>query len=504
MTNSQIFFYFCLSFILGIAIDSYFSISWSILFTFLILGLFFFSFFLIQKKVAVFGLCFILFTIGIWHHQTFEWKIRNSPLKKIAEREETIILTGRIVKEPEIKERSLKLTLRTESIKLTGNSSLSIEGKILITTNRFPEYEYGDKIKVKGRLQNPPVFEDFNYRDYLANQGIVAVMYWPEIELVGKRERRSLVSEIYAQILFFKNKLRKVIDQNLSPPQSLILAAILLGDKRKMPQELKEKLNFAGVRHITAISGMHITILGLLILEIFLGLKLWRNQALYLSLIFLFLFIVMIGAPSSAVRAGIMGGFLLIAQSLGRVSSSIRGIVLAGTLILALNPLLLKSDIGFQLSFLATLGVIYLTPIFQAWFKKIPDNLFGFIKLKNIIAMTLSAQTFTFPLLIYNFGRFSLVAPLTNLFIVPFLPLLIITGFLFILLSFLWQPLTLIFLSPCWLILTYIIKIINFFWQNPWSVVWVEISWFWLLIFYFILGAIIYYLKQKERFKFLG
>ena len=114
-------------------------------------------------------------------------------------------------------------------------------------------------------------------------------------------------------------------------------------------------------------------------------------------------FIIMTGFQSSAVRAGIMGGLFLLGQYLGRMSVSSRSIVIAAALMLAHNPLLLKLDVGFQLFFLAMIGIIYLMPVFQDWFRKIP----AMFQLRNILAMTLSAQIFTLPILIYNFGYLS-------------------------------------------------------------------------------------------------
>ncbi len=499
MTKSRIFFYFCLSFILGIAISSFFIVSWPALLTFLILGLSLFSFFLVNKKLAILGVCLVLLALGIWQHQQAELQIKNSELRGFSDKKESIVLIGIVSKEPDIRETNVKLTVEVEQIKLSESYFQHIVNeKALVTTSRFPEYEYGDKLKIKGKLRTPPVFDNFNYQDFLTKQGIYSVVYWPEIELLNQKNYRGPTSLIYAEILGFKNKLREVISQNLSPPQSVMLGAIIFGDQRGMSQEFREKLGLAGVRHITAVSGMHITILFPILLQIFLGLGLWRQPALYLSLVFLILFIIMIGAPASAVRAGIMGGLLIIANSLGRLSQSDRTVVFAAAGILAFNPLLLKSDIGFQLSFLAVLGIIYLMPIFQNWLKGLPDNFLGFLKMRSIVSMTFAAQIFTLPILIYNFGHFSLVAPLSNILIVPLLPLLMIVGFLFVLLGVFWLPLGWILSLPVWLLLTYIIAIVNFFSERAWSVIVFQISWLWLLVSYLILACLAWRLNKKR------
>ena len=314
---------------------------------------------------------------------------------------------------------------------------------------------------------------------------------------------------IYAEILSFKDKLRNVIYQNLSPPQSSILAAMILGDKRQISDEWKEKLNFAGVRHLTAISGMHVAILTVILMSFLSGLGFWRQQAFYSTVILITLFIIMTGLQPSAIRAAVMGGIFLFARYLGRKNYSFRAIVFAAVLMLAYNPLLLRMDVGFQLSFLAMLGIIYLLPVFQqllykiSYFFKSKKNKFVSFAvadnwgMKNVLAMTLSAQVFTLPILIYNFGYFSTVAPLTNLIIVPLLPFIMGLGLIFVLLGAIWSFLGWIFSWPVWLLLTYLVKTVDWLSSFSFSAYMIEISWAWLLISYLILILIIWRLNKK-------
>lgn len=433
MAASRIFLFFCLSFVFGVAASSFLTISQILLLGFLILGIFLVSVFWQRKKLVVVGFCLLFLALGVWRHQAVISETIH-PLEK----ETTFIAT--VIQEPDVREDNAKLTLREAEPR-------SIQGKILVTVNRYPEYQYGDKLKITGKLQIPQEFPDFNYQDYLAKDGIYSVMYYPKVELVAANQGNF----IYAKILQLKDRLREPIEQNLSPPQSSILAALLLGDKRKMSADLKEDLNQAGVRHITAISGMHVMILMGILMYLGLGLGLSRSRSFYFTLLLLGLFIVMIGLPSSAVRAGIMGGFFLLAQKLGRPQAGVRAVVFAAVGMLAFNPLLLKSDVGFQLSFLAVMGIIYLTPFLQRFLKF------------RVLAMTLAAQIFTLPILIYNFGYFSKVAVLTNVLIVPLLAYLMGLGFIFILAGLIFQPLGWLLSWPIWLLLTYITKIVEFF-----------------------------------------
>jgi len=196
-----------------------------------------------------------------------------------------------------------------------------------------------------------------------------------------------------------------------------------------------------------------------------LALGLWRKQAFYLSIFLIALYVLMIGTPASAVRAGIMGGILLTSQYLGRLSSAVRAVVFAATIMLFFNPLLLKLDVGFQLSFLAVLGIIYLQPRFLEWFKRIPDP--KNLPLKTTLATTLSAQIFALPVLIYNFGYVPLVSPLANILIVPFLAPVTILIFVFGITSMIFWPLGYVLSWPTWLFLTYLTSIIDVFSKFP-------------------------------------
>lgn len=491
----------------GIFISSFLSIFRPVLLAILILGILLISVFWPfgrlgagdnYKKITIAGFCLLFLALGVWRHQNAELRIKNNELRRFNDPNEIVTLTGVVAAEPDIREKTQKLIIKIENINnLYQNTSCRLKGKVLVTFWKYPTYRYGDKLKITGKLETPTEeFNGFNYKDYLKKDGIYSVMSWPEIELIEKNQG----SFAYAKILQFKEKLRESIYENLSPPQSSILGAMILGDKRKLSENLKEKLNIAGVRHITAISGLHVTILSAILMTILLGLGFWRQQAFYLSIVLITLFIVMTGLQSSAIRAGIMGSLFLLAQYLGRMSVSSRVIVFAAVLMLAQNPLLLKLDVGFQLSFLAVIGIIYLMPIFQYWVKKFPNPL----QFKNILAMTLSAQVFTLPILIYNFGYFSLVAPLTNVLIVPFLPLVMLSGFIFSLAGTVSQFLGWILSWPVWELLSYLTKIIDWFSGLPLAVLTIEnLHWVWLVATYLILALITWRLQESKKLKFL-
>jgi len=256
MTLSKIVLYICLSFIGGIFISSFFSVPFFIIGELFVLGIFYSLLFFKKKPILAFGLCLIFLSFGILRYQTVLNNFETQEIKDFINFSEQTEFVGKVIKEPDIRQDNINLLINVEKI-IINKIDISMSGNILVTANRYPEYQYGDKLNIRGLLKEPHVFEDFNYKDYLRKDNISAVIYYPDISVI---EDNSLSFNFYKKILGFKNKLRKTIRQNLSPPQSSILSAVILGDKKNISDEWKEKLNKTGVRHITAVSGMHIPV----------------------------------------------------------------------------------------------------------------------------------------------------------------------------------------------------------------------------------------------------
>jgi competence protein ComEC len=312
-------------------------------------------------------------------------------------------------------------------------------------------------------------------------------MDFPEIEKTGE----NFGNPIKKFSIFLKKKIEEAIKQNLPYLHSALLKSLLFGEEEEIPFEWKEKLNQTGTRHIAAVSGMNITIISSLILSFLLFLGLWRHHAFYLSIFLISFYVLMIGAPSSAIRAAIMGILYLTAQYFGRLSSGERPVIFAATLMLFFNPLLLRYDVGFQLSFLAILGIVYFYQFFFEKFKKFPNLI------KESLASTLSAQIFTFPILIYNFGQISLISPLSNVLILPILPVITILGFIFSFFGIICEPIGYLLSFPCWFLLSYLLKVVDFCSKIPHSFLTLKVNFLFLLISYSILIPLALYLNKK-------
>jgi competence protein ComEC len=393
------------------------------------------------------------------------------------------IFVGKIIKEPIIKSSNIQYTINTDV------------GKILITTSNYPKYDYGDVLKADGKLQLPVVFEDFNYRQYLAKDKIYYVMYYPKIELLAENQG----NKIFSAILKFKNKITEKIETIMPFPEVSILEGIILGNKQIFSEKIKNNLSITGTSHITAVSGMNIVIVSNIVMVFLIGLGFWRKQAFWITVVIIILFVFMIGVPASAVRAGIMGIIFLYAQKVGRLSNITRIMIFAGAVMLIFNPLLLRYDIGFQLSFLAVSGLVYIKPIFDKLLEKITkkEQINAFLQ---IITTTIAAQVSVLGVLIYNFGKISLVSPITNILIVPLITLLTIIGIIFVGGSAVSVFIGKILLWPAYLGSAYVLRIIDWFAKIPWASKQItNVHWLWILGYYILLVGIIALYNQYHH-----
>jgi competence protein ComEC len=299
--------------------------------------------------------------------------------------------------------------------------------------------------------------------------------------------------------LNFKEKIQTMINKNIPYPESSLLSALILGNKENLDFELKENLSKTGLSHLVAISGFHLAIFSIYLSQYLIKIGFWRKTANILTIILSWLYIFLVGLPASAVRAGIMITIFLLAQELGRLAIGERVILYTALIMLLINPLLLRFDIGFQLSFLAVLGIIYYKDFFEKKLNQI--KILEKIKINEILATTLSAQVFIFPLLIFYFKNFPLLFIFTNILTLPIFPILMFSGIFFLILSLILPFFSLIFAFPTIVFLKYFLFIVNFFSKIKFSSIKIELNPLFLLPTYLFLLLITVYLRKKLEFE---
>ncbi len=395
-------FYSVLSFLSGLAIYPFFP---GLYFLPPLLFLIFFD--------RRFFLLVAFFLFGLFHHHLMTFDQFVLPLYE----GEEVALRGRVVEE----DRDVVSVDRFQGENLSEKVLVHPEG----------ELHYGQKIKVVGRVLTP----DDRFVDYMAKDRISVNLAEPEIEVI--EEPRGPLGFLYSS----RRRLISRIKRGLPRPQSAVLKAVLLGDRSGISDRLQDKFSGLGIAHLLAVSGTHIVVMAGISVSLFSFLKVKRKR--FFSLLFLSLFILMVGAPPSAIRAGIMGSLFIIAGKFDREVNSTRSLLYVGTAMLVFNPRLLWNDIGFQLSFSATAGIIlfsgkfidFLTPVdipfsfFDRFRNCISELIFRLpVFVVRTLSVTLSAQVFVLPLAFFHFGNIPLFAPISNLLAAPLFPVVMIVG----------------------------------------------------------------------------
>ncbi len=371
-----------------------------------------------------------------------------------------------ISRPPRVEDAKTKLV--AEAIELqTESTRLPVTGQVLITTSLYPRFDYGDEIQVEGYLQEPPMLNDFSYRDYLARQGVFSLMYYPKISLLSHGRGSALVSALAA----IRKHSLTTIGHLLPDPQAALLSGVLLGEYHALPQRLMESFNATGTSHIIVISGFNITLLATVLVRLF-NQWLSRRPAVLCSMAGVAFYTLLVGADPAVSRAALMGGAVLLAVLVGRVAHTLTSLALAVLLMTVWNPLVLW-DISFQLSVGATLGLIlFASPIYTRVHRMIssaglPQTALSIAR--DALIATFAAQVFTLPLILYHFQRLSLIMPLANILVVPVQPLVMASGALSLLAGLIWLPAGQIVSWMAWFFLTYTIRLIELLASFPFA-----------------------------------
>lgn len=512
MSKSKIFLFFCLSFILGVGIAPYFSFS-AFLRIFLILAAVIFIFvFWKNQKIIVFLLCFIFFIFGAWRYDLMENKITSKNLSYYNDKEE-ILFEGIISAEPDIRTSQTKLTLESKKIyllsgvekkemaKSLGKSIFykdlqdlpqkEIQGKILLDLPRHPEYNFGDQLLIFGKLVEPKESDNFSYKEYLSRYNIHSLSHYPKIVVLDKNQSNRFFSFLFK----VKDYFEKAIFQILPEPHASFLGGLLLGAKKSIPAELMEKFNTTGMTHIVALSGYNISIIVVAVSFLF-SCYFSRKISFWLSLLCIFLFVILTGMQASCVRAAIMGGLVALARTSGRFSNLTNSLVFAAATMLLINPKILSFDLGFQLSFLATCGIVYFSPYLERFLAWLPE----FFQIRQTAIVTLSAQILVIPKILAGFSRVSLVSPFVNLLILPIIPATMFLGFLTGAVGAILPSFGKIFGYFAFTFLSYEIVVVDFFSKIPYASLQFEKVGKWGVWVYFaVVVGIFSYVKWKKR-----
>ena len=380
-----------------------------------------------HKEALFLSLIFFSFGFGVLRYSIKDF---HEPLAPAS--------TGVVVSEPEQRENTTRFILRADK----GE-------KVLVNTDLYSPVGYGDRIKVAGRFQEPGIVEDetgsrsFDYAKYLAKDDIYHTLNFAKVEVLSGGHGNPIKHFLLNVKHSFVAK-TKVI---LAEPYASLLSGLIVSGKEAMPKDILEEFRRAGVVHIVVLSGYNITIIAEFIRTVF--------KSARFSLVGILLFVIMTGAQATVVRAALMVLAVMLAKMFHRKFSAPRALLVAAFLMVVENPKILVFDPSFQLSFLATSALIFVSPMLEKYLTWFTEK-WG---LRTVMATTLSTQAVVLPYLIYSMGNFSLVSLPANVLILIFIPATMFMGFVATLVAYFSSVLALPLTYAAHLLLAWILKV---------------------------------------------
>lgn len=480
----RLFTIFCLSFLVGIGISpfleidfqkSYFIIIFAVLALLLAATI---NYLLRNILLTLLSISSAMVFTGLFYYAHFEF--RNTPKIDFGVEKK---ISGEIVQKPDVDYSKQKVIIETE------------EGRILVTLPHYPAVNYGDKIQFSGKIIKPQKIDEFDYAKYLKKDLVFGIVTSPK-EIVAESSRLSSTQKIFKTLYAIGDSLEQSINRVLPEPSASLAAGLVLGLKRNISDQFKDDLATTGLTHIIALSGYNITIIITVLTNLLLTFT-SRKRVLVIGTVIIIAFVILTGASSSVVRAAIFSLLVMMGKTVGRQADFTNLMLLAALIMILFNPFVLSSDVGFQLSFLAFSGLIYLSPIIEKLIDQSRARLLPEF-IKNPLRETLSAQVAVLPLVLTIFGRVSLIAPIANILVLWALPWAMGLSFLAGLLGLIFYPFGKFSALFAWPILEYLIKVVEVMARVPLAAFAVKTGIFSLeaALFVVLIGAIILFSRK--------
>ena len=401
-TNTNSIFVFIFGFVFGILVSSFIFVSplSSLLVIFLGVAILVAEKIFkgkLEKEILFLSIALLAFGLGALRYSIKDF---HEPV--------TPSLTGVVVSEPEHRDNDTRFVFEADD-----------NEKVLINTDLYSPVEYGDRVDVVGKLKKPGIIagedgRDFDYAKYLSKDEIYHTMSFAKVSIISHGHGNPLRQILLKIKTSFVSKTKEI----LAEPESSLLAGLIVSGKEAMPKSILEEFRRAGVIHIVVLSGYNITIIAEFMRVIF--------RSATFSIIGILFFVIMTGAQATVVRAALMVLAVILAKTFRRKFSAPRALLVAAFLMLVHNPKILVFDPSFQLSFLATTALIFVSPIFEKKLPRVVSTKWG---LRSILSTTLATQIVVLPYLVYSMGNFSLVSIPANLLILLIIPYTMLAGF---------------------------------------------------------------------------
>ncbi len=472
----------------GVGLGSLTNFGWQFSVFFLILGatLFFYGKSCGSHKVIFTASVFILsVSLGLARVEIESCRYQNVlyPMEN-----SRVVLRGVVDEFPDTRETGVRPVVLSDRVFFEGATTTAKE-RLLVVSDLYPALHYGDEVELSGVIRKVKNFsksgEPFDYSAYLSKDGIFHEIVYPKISIISNGNGNIVLQKLFSIRERFSEKLKKSIEE----PEASLALGMLIGEKHALPKALTETFKHAGIIHLVVLSGYNISLVGQFFMKIFSFLPLVARTTF--GGVGIILFVLLSGGGASAVRAAVMAGIALFGTATGRSYEAGRALFIAAFVMLLENPNLLIFSPSFQLSFLATFGLIYLSPWIAKYFWRIKGK--GF---KELLSQTLATQITVLPLLIYLSGSVSTVAVLVNLLVLPTVPFAMLGAFVAGALGFASSAIAAPFALLTSLILSYTISISQFFSSLPQSFVSVGFAPAWVMVLAYV--AIVFFVIFKK------
>jgi len=373
----------------------------------------------------------------------------------------TVTLRGRIVAEPDRRDWGVQYRVVADAVRSPGGW-VPTGGLVQAQAARFPLHRYGETVVLTARLQTPPQFDTFDYRAWLAQRGVHSVARRARMEAVaccgGNPARRALIA--------VRERGRRALAAALPEPECSLATGIVLGDARGIPARVDDAFRVTNTTHVIAISGSNVALL-LGVTLAFLSRAVGRRRAVPPALAALGLYTALVGADAAVVRAAVMGGVMLLGHYLGRPSQAAVALMAAAWAMTAYRPGYLQ-DLGFQLSFAATVGLLLFSAPLSGAAERLAARCLGGRRARAVtslaadaVLVTLAAQLTTWPVIARQVGQVSVTGLVANFLIVPAQAAVMMLGGLTALLGGLWLPAGRVPGALAWLPLAYTVRVVE-------------------------------------------
>ena len=355
--------------------------------------------------------------------------------------------------------------------------------------------KYGDKIEVKGSFTEASSqrnYGGFNYKEYLKSLKIYGTIKANQLKVLSG----DCLNNIFNLANQVSSMMKQKIDSSMEETQAAIIKGIIFGDSSDIEEEIQENFRISSISHVLAVSGMHVSYL-VIGMQLFLKSIIGKRKTRFITIVFLIFYMFITGFSPSVVRASMMSILLIGGEFLYRKNDIWTSMAISLFLILIYNPFLIE-NIGLQFSYIGTMGIMILHKSVFSFLKNIKIKnkkwkykfnrkaIFFISKIKEILAVTLSAQLAIFPIMIYHFNLFGVYFLITNLLVSVMIGPIIIFSTIFIVFSFIFNPISKVICIVLKLLIQILIIISNLA-KLPFSKLYLSTPKIWMILLYYIL-----------------